>query len=68
MSQYIIDAVVKKGHIEIDNLPFPDLSKIKVMLFPEADLKRMSFFKAWEITKNIKGNLSEEIDLERGER
>lgn len=66
--QYIIDTTVTKGHVEIDNLPFPDLTRIKVLLFPEADIKNMMFMKACELTKNIKGNISDDIDAERGER
>jgi hypothetical protein len=68
MSQFIIDTIVKNGHIEINNLPYPDLSRVKILVFPEADLKKMSFKKAQALTGNIKGKLSDEIDFERGER
>jgi hypothetical protein len=68
MTQYIVNTIVKDGHVEINDLPFPNLSRIKVLLLPEIDIKEMSFFKAQELTKEIKGNLSDEIDFERGER
>ena len=40
----------------------------KVIVIPKADLSKMSFLKVRQMTKHIKGNLSDEIISERNER
>jgi len=68
MSQYAIDTYLKNGHLELDNIPFPDDIEVKVCIIPKVKLSEMSFNEIRQITKSIKGNLSDDIDLERDER
>jgi hypothetical protein len=68
MSLLTYEAIVDNGHVYLDNLPFSNKSRIKIVVFPEADLNQMSFKKAQELTSGVKSNLSDEVNLERGER
>ena len=66
--QYMVDTYIKEGHLELNNLPFEDGKAVKVVLVPKVNLSEMSFEKIQKLTKNIKGNLSEDIISEREER
>ncbi|MEZ4528294.1 MAG: hypothetical protein R2941_20465 [Desulfobacterales bacterium] len=68
MTQYTTDTYVRNGRLEIENIPLPDNMKVRVVVIPKVNLSQMSFAKVRELTKNIKGNLSDDIDKERGER
>jgi len=46
-------------------IPFKDNTKVKVVLIPKVELSQMSFEKAQELTRKIKGNLSNGISKER---
>ena len=66
--QYTVDTQINEGHLELSNLPFEDGSAVKVVLIPKASLSKMLFQKAQELTKNIEGNLSDDITDERAEK
>ena len=68
MSQYVTETTLKHGHLELENLPFKDDTKVKVIVIPKVDFSQFSFLEARELTKNIKGNLSDDIIRERDER
>ncbi len=63
--QYSVNAHVMNGRLELDNLPFPDNAEVKVFVVPKVNLSEMSFMKIRQLTKNMKGNLSDDIDKER---
>jgi hypothetical protein len=68
MSAFSVNCCVNDGKILIDNLPFPDGAEVKVIIIPKIDLSQMSFNRVRELTKSIKGNLSDDIREERDER
>jgi hypothetical protein len=68
MKQYISDSCVIAGHLTLDNLPFSDHSEVKVIVIPKVKLSEMSFSKAREMAKGIRGSLSDDICKEREER
>ena len=67
MTQYITDSTVKKGHIELDNIPLPDNSEVKVYVIPKTNIDNLSFEKIMDMTKSITGKMSDDIITERGE-
>jgi hypothetical protein len=68
MSQIIVDTRVIKGNLKVPNIPLKDNTEVKVIVIPKADLLKMSFKKTRQLTKSIKGNLSDDIFSERSER
>ncbi len=68
MSQFVIDTRVKKGHLEVNNVPFSDETEVKVVIIPKVDVSKMSFPEIQRLTKSIKGNLSNDIGTERNSR
>lgn len=68
MSQFIVETRVKSGHIEVDNIPFSDETDVRIIVIPKVDLTKMSFPKIRNLTKSIKGNISDDIEAERNER
>ncbi len=68
MSQYAVDTHIKNGHLELDNIPFPDDVEVSVLVIPKVKLSAMSFNKVRQLTKSIKGNLSDDVETERSER
>lgn len=68
MSQFVFETHVAGGRLELSNLPFSDATAVKVYVIPKADLAKMSFAKARELTSSIKGNLSNSINRDRTER
>lgn len=67
MSQYVIDAKIKNGYLSIGNLPFKEETDVKVIVIPKVNLDELSFEKIRELTKSIKGNISDDIISERDE-
>lgn len=68
MTQYSKDTHVLKGHIEINDIPLPDNMEVKVFVVPKVNLSKFSFDKVRKLTKSIKENLSDDIEMERNER
>jgi hypothetical protein len=68
MSQIEINTKVTNGNISIPHIPLNDNTEVKVIVIPKVDLSKMSFLKIRQMTKHIKGNLSDEIISERNER
>ena len=68
MSRFITDSKIINGHLEIDNIPLPNNSEVKVFVISKMELSEMSFSKVQKLTDNIPGNLSDDINAERGER
>ena len=68
MEHYTVDTHIKNGHLELNNLPFSDNMEVRVVVVPKIKLSMMSFEKAQQLTKSIKGNLSDDVDTERNER
>jgi hypothetical protein len=68
MSSFVVNSKIINGHLEIDNIPLPNDSEVKVYVISKMELSKMSFKKVQELTKDIQGNLSDDIIAERGER
>jgi hypothetical protein len=68
MSQFVTEASIRNGHLELNNIPFTDNIEVKVIVIPKADLTKMSFPDIWNVTKPIQGSLSADISQERDER
>jgi hypothetical protein len=68
MSRFIADSKIINGHLELDNIPLPNNAEVKVYVILKTELSNMSFKKVQELTKDIPGNLSDDIITERGER
>ena len=67
MNQYVIDARIKDGYLSIKDLPFKEETDVKVIVIPKINFKELSFLKIRELTKSIKGNISDAISNEREE-
>lgn len=67
MDQYIIDARIKDGYLSIGNLPFKEETDVKVIVIPKVNFSELFFLKIRELTKSIKGNISNDIISEREE-
>ncbi|HED38505.1 MAG TPA: hypothetical protein ENI76_09735 [Ignavibacteria bacterium] len=67
MNQYIIDARIKNGYLSLKNLPFKEETDVKIIVIPKINFRELSFLKIRELTKSIKGNISEDIIYEREE-
>jgi hypothetical protein len=67
MNQYVIDARIKDGYLSIKDLPFKEETDVKVIVIPKINFKELSFLKIRELTKSIKGNISDDISSEREE-
>ncbi|MBU2447310.1 MAG: hypothetical protein KJ666_17295 [Bacteroidetes bacterium] len=67
MNQYVVDARIKDGHLSIGNLPFKEETDVKVIVIPKVNFSELSFLKIRELTKSIKGNISDNIISEREE-
>ena len=68
MRQFVVETRVKKGHIELNNIPFSDETEVKIIVIPKVNLTKISFPEIRELTKSIRGDLSSDIDTERNER
>ena len=65
MAQFVAETSIKHGQLALDKIPFKDNTKVKVVLIPKVELSQMSFEKAQELTRKIKGNLSNDISKEK---
>ncbi len=68
MTQFVAEASITNGRLELKNVPFENDAPVKVIVIPKANLSKMSIPEMWEATKSIKGKLTNDIDLERDER
>jgi len=68
MNQFLAETRIDGGRLELFTLPFSDATEMKVYVIPKADLAKMSFVKARELTSSLKGNLSASINRDRAER
>ena len=68
MSQFVTEARIEKGRLELFNIPFSDATEVKVFVIPKADLSRLSFLEARNLTRSIKANLADSISRERDDR
>ncbi len=68
MGQFVTEASVTNGRLELKNVPFANNMHVKVVVIPKAELSQMSFPRIWETSKDVQGNLSDEISRERDER
>ena len=65
MAQFIVETSIKHDQLALNKIPFKDNTKVKVVLIPKVELSQMSFEKAQELSRKIKGNLSNDISKER---
>lgn len=65
MNRFVTDTRIIKGHLELSNIPFSGDLDVKVIVIPKVKLERMSFEKVQQLTKSIKGNLSDDVIGER---
>jgi hypothetical protein len=67
MAQITINTHIKQGKLQLDNLPFPDNTKVKVVMIPnlDIDLEKKWFFQIQALTQSDQGNWSEDIIQER---
>jgi len=68
MRQFIVEAHVKKGHLQLHDVPFPDETELKVIVVPKVNLAKMSFAAMRKLTKPIRARLSEDVRTERDQR
>ncbi len=68
MGQFTVEASIKNGELTLHKVPFKNNTRVKVVLIPKAELRKMSFTKVRKLTKCIKGSLSDDIIAERLER
>ncbi|BAP56840.1 hypothetical protein THII_2543 [Thioploca ingrica] len=67
MSQVTIDTYIKQGQLHLDNLPFPDDTKVKVVVIPNLNLEveKRWFAQIQALTQSSSDNWSEDIIQER---
>ncbi len=65
MTQFVTEASITNGRLELNNVPFENDIPVKVIVIPKANLSKMSIPEMWEATKSIQGKLSTDIELER---
>lgn len=68
MPQFVMETRIKKGHLELNNVPFSDETEVKIIVIPKVNLTRMSFPEIRKLTESIRGNLSDDIETERNQR
>jgi len=68
MIQYVADSHIRNGRLELDNVPFSDDVEVRIFIVPKVRLSEMSFSRIRKLTRSVRGNLSDDIDRERGER
>ncbi|KPA18240.1 hypothetical protein MHK_001536 [Candidatus Magnetomorum sp. HK-1] len=68
MGQFVTETSVLNGRLELNNIPFSNNAAVKIIIIPKVDLSRMSFPEIWKATKQIHGNFSNDIAIERDER
>ncbi len=68
MTQFVAEASITNGRLELSNVPFENDVNVKVIVIPKANLSKMSIPEMWEATKSIQGKLITDINFERNER
>ncbi len=68
MKTYVTQATVHEGRISLDNVPLADESEVEVRVVPKTNIRKMSFQRVRELTKEARGSLAEDICEEREER
>ncbi len=68
MSQFVTEARIEGGRLELLNIPFSDATEVKVFVIPKVELSKMSFLEVRKLTGSLKGNLADSISRERNER
>ena len=68
MSQFVTEARVEGGRLELFNVPFSDATEVKVFVIPKVELSKMSFLEVQKLTSSIKGNLADSMRRERDAR
>lgn len=68
MSQFITEARIEGGRLELRNIPFSDATEVKVFVIPKVRLSQMSFLEVQKMTSSIKGNLADSVNRERNAR
>ena len=68
MSQFVAEARIERGRLELFNIPFSDDTEVKVFVIPKLELSKMSFLEVRKLTASIKGNLAASISRERDDR
>ena len=68
MSQFVTEARIAGGRLELFNIPFSDATEVKVFVIPKVELSKMSFLEVRKLTTSIKGNLAYSIRRERDDR
>jgi len=61
MNQFVVEARIKDGRLELFNLPFSEATEVKVFVIPKADLAKMSFLQVQnlpELTHSSTGAIS----------
>lgn len=67
MSHVMVDTRVTNGYLRLQDIPLEDDTEVKVIVIPKANLAKMSFQKAQQLAKSIKGNISHDMISERSE-
>lgn len=65
MAQVFGEAVVEHGAVTLRELPFGDQTRVRVVVIPKADTKKMAFTRVRALTVGIRGNLADAIALDR---
>jgi len=68
MSQFITEARIEGGRLELLDIPFSDATEVKVFVIPKAQLSKMSFLQVRKLTSSINGNLADSMRRERDAR
>lgn len=68
MSQFVTEARIQGGRLELSNVPFSDATEVKIFVIPKVELSKMSFGEVRKLTSSIKGNLADSIRRERDAR
>lgn len=65
MTQYITETKVEKGTINLSDIPIKNNTDVKVIIIQKVELDKLLSDKAIYLSKDIKGNLSDEIIRDR---
>jgi hypothetical protein len=68
MNQFVTEAYIHNGHLELSNIPWQDNMKVSVIVIPTVDLSQMSFPDIWEVTSQMTPKLSQDVSAERDTR
>jgi len=65
MSQYITETKIKKGSINLSDIPIKNNTDVKVIIIPKVEIEKLSTDEAIYLSKDIKGNMSDDIIRDR---